>query len=70
MPVPMLNILNGGKHADNNLNCQEFMIVPIGAKSFSQALEWAADIYHNLKTILKAKTFPQAWEMRAALRQI
>ena len=55
MPVPMLNILNGGKHADNNLNCQEFMIVPIGAKSFSQALEWAADIYHNLKTILKSK---------------
>lgn len=55
LPVPMLNILNGGKHADNNLNCQEFMIMPIGAKNFSQALEWSACIYQNLKKILKEK---------------
>lgn len=55
LPVPMLNILNGGKHADNNLNCQEFMIMPVGAKNFSQALEWSACIYQNLKKILKAK---------------
>ncbi len=53
LPVPMLNILNGGKHADNNLNCQEFMIMPVGAKNFSQALEWSACIYQNLKKILK-----------------
>lgn len=53
LPVPMLNILNGGKHADNNLNCQEFMIMPLGAKSFSEALEWSARVYQNLKKILK-----------------
>lgn len=55
LPLPMLNILNGGKHADNNLNCQEFMIMPVGAKNFSQALEWSACIYQNLKKILKEK---------------
>lgn len=55
LPVPMLNILNGGKHADNNLNCQEFMIMPVGAKNFSQALEWSVCIYQNLKKILKEK---------------
>ena len=55
LPVPMLNILNGGKHADNNLNCQEFMIMPVGAKNFSQALEWSACIYQILKKILKEK---------------
>ena len=53
LPVPMLNILNGGKHADNNINCQEFMIMPIGAKSFSEALEWSANIYCTLKSVLK-----------------
>ena len=55
LPVPMLNILNGGKHADNNLNIQEFMIVPTGAKTFSQALEWSSNIYHALKELLKNK---------------
>lgn len=55
LPVPMLNILNGGKHADNNLNIQEFMIVPTGAKTFSQALEWSSNIYHELKELLKNK---------------
>ena len=57
LPVPMLNILNGGKHADNNLNCQEFMIMPIGAKTFSQALEMSATIYQNLKKVLKEKGY-------------
>lgn len=57
LPVPMLNILNGGKHADNNLNCQEFMIMPVGAKTFSQALEMSAVIYQNLKKVLKDKGY-------------
>lgn len=57
LPVPMLNILNGGKHADNNLNCQEFMIMPIGAKTFSQALEMSAVVYQNLKKVLKDKGY-------------
>lgn len=55
LPVPMLNILNGGKHADNNINCQEFMIMPIGAKTFSQALQWSAEVYQTLKSVLKGK---------------
>lgn len=55
LPVPMLNILNGGKHADNNINCQEFMIMPIGAKTFSQALQWSAEVYQTLKSVLKEK---------------
>ena len=55
LPVPFLNILNGGKHADNNVDIQEFMIVPKGAKSFSQALRMAAETYHTLKSVLKSK---------------
>ena len=55
MPVPMMNILNGGQHADNNVDIQEFMIMPVGAKSFAEALRMNAEIYHNLKAILKAK---------------
>ncbi len=55
LPVAMLNILNGGKHADNNLNCQEFMIMPLGAKTFSQSIERASVIYQNLKKILKER---------------
>ena len=55
LPVPMLNILNGGKHADNNINCQEFMIMPVGAKTFTQALQWSAEIYQTLKSVLKSK---------------
>lgn len=54
MPTPMLNIINGGKHADNNLNIQEFMIVPKGKGTFREKLETAVDIYKELKTILKA----------------
>jgi len=55
LPIPFLNILNGGKHADNNVDIQEFMIAPIGAPSFKEALRYAAEVYHTLKGILKAK---------------
>jgi enolase len=55
LPVPMMNILNGGKHAENSTDLQEFMIMPIGAKSFSQALQWGAEIFHELKKILKSR---------------
>ena len=57
LPTPMMNIINGGKHADNNLNIQEFMIVPIGAKTFKQALKMCAEVYQNLKSILKNEGF-------------
>lgn len=55
LPVPMMNILNGGKHADSNVDLQEFMAMPVGASSFSQALEWGVNVYHALKGVLKAK---------------
>ena len=55
LPVPMMNILNGGEHADNNVDIQEFMVMPVGAKSFSEALRMNAEIYHNLKALLKEK---------------
>ena len=54
LPVPMMNILNGGKHADNSVNIQEFMIMPVNAISFKEALKWCVEIFHNLKSILKA----------------
>lgn len=54
LPVPMMNILNGGKHADNSVNCQEYMIMPIGAKNWSEALRWCVEVFHNLKAVLKA----------------
>ena len=53
MPVPMMNILNGGMHADNNVDIQEFMIMPVGAESFAEGLRMGADIYHTLKVVLK-----------------
>ena len=53
LPVPMMNILNGGEHADNNVDIQEFMIMPTGAKSFSQALRMGSEVYHNLKKCFK-----------------
>ena len=55
LPVPMLNVLNGGAHADNNVDLQEFMIVPIGAASFNEALRWGSETYHVLKNILKER---------------
>ncbi|MBE5738712.1 MAG: phosphopyruvate hydratase [Clostridiales bacterium] len=60
LPVPMMNILNGGKHADNSVNVQEFMIMPVGAKSFKEALRWCAEVFHNLKSVLKAKGYSTA----------
>ena len=55
LPIPMMNILNGGEHADNNVDLQEFMIMPIGAKSFSEALRMGSEVFHSLKKTLKAK---------------
>lgn len=55
LPVPMMNIMNGGKHADNTVDFQEFMIMPVGAPSFKEALRMCAEIYHNLKDVLKSK---------------
>lgn len=55
LPVPMMNILNGGQHADNTVDFQEFMIMPVGAESFSHALRICAEVYHNLKSVLKSK---------------
>jgi enolase len=57
LPVPMMNIINGGKHADNNVDLQEFMIMPAGAPSFSEALRMSAEVYHALKSLLKSKGY-------------
>lgn len=55
LPVPMMNIINGGKHADNSVNIQEFMIMPVGAESFKEALRMCAEVFHNLKKVLQSK---------------
>ncbi len=60
LPIPFFNILNGGKHADNNVDIQEFMISPVGAKSFREALRMAAETYHTLKSVLKSKSLSTA----------
>ena len=60
LPMPMLNILNGGEHADNNIDIQEFMIIPRGAKSFKEAMRWSSEIYWNLKSILKKQKLSTA----------
>lgn len=57
LPVPMMNIINGGVHADNKIDYQEFMIVPIGASSFSEGLRWGVEIFHHLKSVLKKKGY-------------
>ena len=57
LPMPLMNILNGGVHADNKIDYQEYMIVPIGADSFSDALRWGVEIFHQLKSVLKKKGF-------------
>ncbi len=57
LPVPMMNILNGGAHADNKIDFQEFMVMPIGASSFSEGLRWGVEIFHSLKTVLKSKGY-------------
>ena len=55
LPVPQMNILNGGSHADNNVDVQEFMVLPVGAPSFAEGLRWGAEIYHRLKAVLREK---------------
>ncbi len=57
LPVPMMNILNGGAHADNKIDFQEFMVMPVGAESFSEGLRWGVEIFHALKSVLKGKKF-------------
>jgi enolase len=57
LPVPMMNILNGGAHADNKIDFQEFMVMPVGATSFSEGLRWGVEIFHALKTVLKKKGY-------------
>jgi enolase len=60
LPVPMMNILNGGAHADSNVDFQEFMAMPVGAESFSEALRWGAEIFHTLKSVLKKRGYNTA----------
>jgi len=60
LPVPMMNIINGGAHADNSVDLQEFMVAPHGAESFSEGLRWGAEIFHTLKTVLKKKGYSTA----------
>ncbi len=60
LPVPMMNIINGGKHADNSVSCQEFMVMPVGAETFKQGLQWCAEVYHTLKKVLKGKGYSTA----------
>ena len=60
MPVPMMNIINGGSHADNSVDLQEFMVMPAGAESFSHALQMGAEIFHNLKKVLSDKNYSTA----------
>ncbi len=60
LPVPMMNIINGGSHADNNVDFQEFMILPVGAKNFKEAIRMGAEVFHNLKAVLKGKGYNTA----------
>ncbi|MED4071279.1 phosphopyruvate hydratase [Priestia endophytica] len=60
LPVPMMNIVNGGEHADNNVDIQEFMVMPVGAENFKEALRMGAEIFHNLKSVLKGKGYNTA----------
>ena len=60
LPVPMMNILNGGAHADNNVDIQEFMVMPVGAESFKEAVRMCAEVFHNLKTVLKGRGYNTA----------
>ncbi|HPU58527.1 MAG TPA: phosphopyruvate hydratase, partial [Candidatus Avimonas sp.] len=60
LPVPMMNIINGGKHADNSVSCQEFMIMPVGATSFREALRMCAEVFHNLKKVLADRGYSTA----------
>ena len=68
LPVPMMNILNGGEHADNNVDVQEFMIMPVGAATFAEALRWGAEIFHALKKVLHDKGLSHRRRRRGRLR--
>src|SRR5690606_25641593 len=57
LPIPMMNILNGGAHADNKIDFQEFMVMPVGADTFSESLRWGVEIFHHLKSVLKKKGY-------------
>nr|MCS5638243.1 phosphopyruvate hydratase [Myxococcota bacterium] len=60
LPAPMMNVLNGGAHADNNVDLQEFMLFPLGAESFSEALRWGAEVFHTLRGVLSEKGYSTA----------
>ena len=68
LPVPMMNIINGGEHADNNIDVQEFMVLPVGAASFKEALRIGAEIFHNLKSVLKDKGLEHSCWRRRRIR--
>ena len=69
LPVPMMNILNGGEHADNNVDIQEFMVMPVGAESSEKHLRMGAEIFHSLKAVLKEKGLKQQLVMKVDLLQ-
>ena len=68
LPVPMMNILNGGAHADNNVDLQEFMVMPVGAPTFAEGLRWCAEIYHTLKKVLQDRKLGDRRRRRGRLR--
>lgn len=70
LPVPLMNIINGGAHADNGVDIQEFMIVPLGAETFSDALRWGTEVYHHLKKLLAEKNLATGWVTKAVLHLI
>ena len=69
LPAPMMNILNGGAHADSSVDFQEFMVMPLGAASFSEGLRWGTEIFHTLRGILKARACRRASATRAVSRR-
>jgi len=68
LPVPMMNIVNGGAHADNSVDVQEFMVMPLGAPNFREALRWGVEVFHHLKSVLKKNGYSTAVAMKAASR--
>ncbi len=71
LPVPMMNVINGGAHASNNIDVQEFLIIPVGAPTFAEALRYGAEVFHALKKRLQQTgTYRPAWVMKADLRRI
>ena len=65
LPVPMMNVINGGAHADSSVDMQEFMLAPVGAATFAEALRMGVETFHNLKTVLKSVVIPRRWATRA-----